>query len=243
MTTQFPADDPLWVSWEYASEERLATRNDVYRRYGTEPTAEDAAFAAVREAAPARVLDAGCGTGEFAERIRRQLGAEVVACDTSARMVTLAAERGLEAVVADVASLPFADGSFDCAVANWVLYHVAEPRLAALELARVLRPGGRLVAATMGVGHMAELWDALGDRSTEGLSFWSENGEEVLRGAFDRVERRDAGGRLVFPTRTSIREFVAATSNRAHLADEVAALPEPFATRVAFVVFVAARAT
>jgi hypothetical protein len=86
---------------------------------------------------------------------------------------------------------------------------------------------------------MAELWAALGDRSTDGLSFWSENGEDVLSDAFARVECRDAGGPLEFPTLEDVREFVAATSNRAHLADAVGSLPEPFVTRCSFVVFVA----
>jgi SAM-dependent methyltransferase len=237
--TQFPPDDPLFVSWEYASEERLVTRNQAYRRFITGPSAEDVAFEAVREVAPARVLEVGCGTGEFAARVRDELGAAVCASDVSPRMVTLTAERGIDAVVADVESLPFDDGAFDCAVANWVLYHAGEPANAAAELARVLRPGGRLVAATMGVGHMEELWTALGDRSTGGLSFWSENGEAVLAEAFARVECRNAAGTLEFPTRASVREFVAATSNRAHLADGVGALPEPFRTRSSFVVFVA----
>jgi SAM-dependent methyltransferase len=243
LTTQFPPDDPLFVSWEYASEERLVTRNETYRRFITGAAAEDVAFDAVVEVAPARVVEVGCGTGEFAQRIRDDLGAAVVASDVSPRMVTLTRERGIETVVADVEQLPFDDGSFDCAVANWVLYHARDPRAAASELARVLRPGGRLVAATMGVGHMDELWTALGDRSTDGLSFWSENGAAVLAEAFASVECRDAAGVLEFPTRESVREFVAATSNRAHLANGVAHLPEPFRTRSSFVVFVAHTAT
>jgi hypothetical protein len=39
VSTQFPPDDPLFVSWEYASEERLVTRNETYRRFITGPSA------------------------------------------------------------------------------------------------------------------------------------------------------------------------------------------------------------
>ena len=47
--------------------------------------------------------------------------------------------------MADIQNLPFPDGSFDVAVANWVLYHVQDRALAIAELARVLTPTGRFV--------------------------------------------------------------------------------------------------
>jgi ubiquinone/menaquinone biosynthesis C-methylase UbiE len=193
----------------------------------------------VAEVSPRRVLEAGCGTGELAERVLRELGAEVVAVDISARMVALTAARGIDARVADVQTLPFEDAEFDVAVANWVLYHAADVDLAIGELARVLRPGGRLVAATVGVGHMREAWALVGGEPTRDLSFWSENGEERLRQAFPRVERRDALGTLVFPDAQTLREFVAASITRAHLAENVPEFEGSLETRSAHVVFVA----
>ena len=78
----------------------------------------------------------------------RELGVEIVALDQSARMVALAAARGVDARVGDVQELPFADESFDVAVAAWMLYHVPDLDRALAELARVLVRGGRLVAVT-----------------------------------------------------------------------------------------------
>ena len=49
------------------------------------------------------------------------------------------AARGVEAIVGDVQDLPFADGSFDCVVAAWMLYHAADLDLALREVRRVLR--------------------------------------------------------------------------------------------------------
>lgn len=235
----FRLDSPLLVQWEYASEERLRTRNEAYRRLVRGLHADDVAFEAVAEVSPSRVLEVGCGTGEFAERVAQELGAEVVAVDISGRMVELTAARGIDARVADVQALPFADAEFDVAVANWVLYHAPDVDLAIRELARVLRPGGRLVAATLGVNHTVEVWRLVGGEPTRDLSFWSENGEERLRTAFSGVQRRDAEGTLLFPDAQTLREYIAATITRAHLAENVPDFEEPLETRSAHVVFVA----
>jgi SAM-dependent methyltransferase len=232
-------DNPLVVQWEYASEERLAKRNQTYRELMEGVNPEDAVFEAVRESGPKRFLDAGCGMGELAERVQRELGAEVVAVDISPRMVELTRARGLDATEADVQALPFEDGSFDCVAAGWVLYHLPDLDLGVRELARVLRPGGRLVTATLGTANMQELWDLLGGEVTAGLSFDCNNGEAALSPHFTRIERRDANGTVVFPDRAAMREFVAATTTRSHLADRIPELAEPFHTRSTHCVFVA----
>ena len=82
-------DNPLVVQWEYASEERLARRNQTYRELIEGVRPDDAVFEAVREAAPERFLEVGCGMGELAERVQKELGAQVVAIDISPRMVEL----------------------------------------------------------------------------------------------------------------------------------------------------------
>jgi SAM-dependent methyltransferase len=119
-------DDPELVARDYASEERFAARRAVFSDLVEGETAEDLAVAALRERAPGRVLEAGCGLGQFAERVEREIGAAVVAADVSPRMVELARGRGVNALVADAQALPFADGEFDCMIANWVLHHLPE---------------------------------------------------------------------------------------------------------------------
>jgi SAM-dependent methyltransferase len=235
-------DNPLVVQWEYASEERLEKRNAAYRDLVEGPNAEDLALDAVREVAPERVLEVGCGMGEFAARLHRELGASVLALDISPRMVALASSRGVEAQVGDVQALPFADGEFDCVVANWVLYHVADLDRGVAQLARVLKPGARLVAATLGTNNLGELWGALGAEPTGGLSFTDTNGTEILERHFPRVEQRDAHGTMVFPDTEALRTFVAATIAHAHLSSAVPTLPTPFRAGTRHTVFVAEKA-
>src|SRR3954451_18364534 len=140
-------DNPLLVRWEYASEERLAKRNEIFRALIEGDNPEDVAVAAAAELRPARLLDVGCGPGHLTERFVQEVGAEVCAIDTSERMVELTRARGIDARVADAEDIPFGNDEFDCVFAGWVLYHVPGLERAIAECARVLRRGGRLVAS------------------------------------------------------------------------------------------------
>jgi SAM-dependent methyltransferase len=233
-------DNPLLVRWEYASEERLAKRNDVLRALSQGPSPEDAAFAAVAEAKPRLVADIGCGLGELGERFQKELGARVCAVDSSQRMVELAKTRGLDAQLGEADALPFADASFDCVFAGWVLYHVPALDRAIAECARILEPDGTLVATSVCNDNIDEVWQLIGvTERRDPLSFARENGEALLQPHFDRVERRDVNVEMVFPDTESIRTFVASTIDRAHLAPQVPEIAEPFHATARHVVFVA----
>jgi SAM-dependent methyltransferase len=231
-------NDPELVSCEYATEAGLAVRRDTISRFLDGPNAVDAALAAVAEVAPVRVLEVGCGMGQFAERIARKLETELVAVDLAPRMVDLARERGVDARLGDVQALAFADGEFDCAIANWMLYHVPDLDAGVRELARVLRPGGRLVAATLGEENLADLW-RLVDYPRPTRPFSAENGAEVLGRHFARVERRDVEAALVFPDRAAVQRYVDSSFFAPAVERRVPEVPEPFRVRTVQAVFVA----
>jgi SAM-dependent methyltransferase len=134
----------------------------------------------------------------------------------------------VDARVGDAQDLPFADGAFDVVVANWMLYHVPDLEQALSELARVTRPGGRLVAATNSLDHLGELWTLVGrDRRWEGERFFSENAEEPLRRHFGSVERVDVTGSVTFADREAVRGYVASSVAHKHLVEQVPELSEP----------------
>jgi SAM-dependent methyltransferase len=91
------------------------------------------------------VLDIGCGDGQIS-RLAARLGADlVVGVDPTWNQIRIAAERGGGPAFAraGAAALPFADGSFDAAVACLVFEHIRDVDEAIAEVARVVRPGGR----------------------------------------------------------------------------------------------------
>lgn len=236
--------DPRHVRAQYESETGLAARASLYGET-TGPFAGDVAFAAVAEMGPRRMLEVGCGTGWFAARVGRELGADVVAIDQSERMVELARAEGVDARVGDVQALAFDDGAFDCVAAHWMLYHVPELDRGLSEIARILSPGGRLVAITNGKDHLLELWRLVGAeelRVGRDLSFGAENGGDALRRHFRHVELRDAGGTVTIPDRQAVVRYVGSTSAWKHLVDLVPEHVEaPFVARRSNVVFVADR--
>ncbi len=233
-------DDPDVVRQEYATEARFLKRRAAFAK-ATGPSAIETLFEAVAEAAPRTNLEVGCGPGELAARVARELAADVVAVDISPRMVELACGIGVDARLGDVQELPFEDGSFDCAVAAWMLYHVPDLDRGLAELARVLRPGGRLVAATNSIDNMRELWDLAGrDRRKEQIRFFSENAEEALRPHFASIERRDVVGEMAF-TREDAREYLANTIAHARLADGIPAFEDTLVVTRHMTIFVATK--
>lgn len=87
------------------------------------------------------ILDAGCGTGYFGRRFRID-GHPVVGADLNTASVDFARrsiDPPLACAAADLTALPFADGSFDCAIAVTSLCFVTDERQAVRELLRVVR--------------------------------------------------------------------------------------------------------
>jgi SAM-dependent methyltransferase len=235
-------NDPSAVRKQYRDEKGLAARSSLYGET-TGPFAGDVAFEAVAEARPDRVLEVGCGTGWFAARVQRELGAEILAVDQSERMVELARAEDVDARVGDVQELPFGDAEFDCAVANWMLYHVPDLDRGLGELRRVLRPGGRLVATTNRHDHLLELWKLVGAaqlRLARQMLFSADDGESLLRRHFGCVEVRDASGTVTIRERDAIVRYLRSAETWAPFADELPAdLPLPLMARRSNVVFVA----
>jgi ArsR family transcriptional regulator len=107
------------------------------------------------------VGDLGCGTGELSEMLAPFVG-RVVAVDASRAMLTAARRRltsfaNVEVHAGDLESLPIDDRELDAAVVFLVLQHIVEPPRVLGEIARVLKPGGRVLLVDL-VPHERVEW-------------------------------------------------------------------------------------
>ena len=232
--------DPEVVRRDYASESRLLDRRSIYET-SEGPSTLDVLWDRIAEAAPERVLEVGPGPGELSERMATELGAEVVAIEVSERMVELCRARGVDARLGYVQALAFEDASFDLVVAAWVLFHPEDLDRALSEIACVLRPSGRLIAATNSELHLIELWELLGIERIR-YSFGAENGERSLREHFASVTTHVVEGAVSFADTAVARNYVASSILYGHLADRVPEVTEPLRARRMNAVFVARKA-
>ena len=130
------------------------------RRFSAENVAfwVPAMIGAVGIGAADTVLDVGCGTGGFAAAIAEATGAAVTGLERSeaflARACALSAD--VEWIQGDAELLPFAGGVFSCVLLSLVLHQLAKPERCVAGVARVLRPGGRVLVRTIAPGDVAD---------------------------------------------------------------------------------------
>jgi demethylmenaquinone methyltransferase/2-methoxy-6-polyprenyl-1,4-benzoquinol methylase len=125
--------------------------------FGQDPRWRRALVQAVAPAAGERVLDVATGTGLVAAELARS-GCSVVGVDQSPEMLAAARRRfagaageRVELIDGEAEELPFASASFDALTFTYLLRYVDDPAATMRELARVVRPGGRVASLEFGV--------------------------------------------------------------------------------------------
>ncbi len=142
-----------------------------------------------------RVVDVGCGTGALTAELVKRLGpAAVTAVDPSEPFVEAVAERlpGVAAHCAAAEELPFADGTFDAALAQLVVHFMADPVAGISEMRRVTRPAGVVAACVWdfsGGGPLDVFWAAVHalDPQAEGETHLAGTREGQLAGLLEEA--------------------------------------------------------
>ena len=134
---------------------RAAERYDAHADFQHAQNQRVFAQARTQFPASARLVDIGCGTGQFAQMASAQAW-QLFGVDIAHGMCRIAATR-CTAIQADTVQLPLADASCDGVVSSLCLQWVAALPIAIGEIARVLKPGGRAIIASLGSGSLQEL--------------------------------------------------------------------------------------
>jgi ubiquinone/menaquinone biosynthesis C-methylase UbiE len=154
--------------------DRLANTYD-RRWHGYVRQTLERALAGLTLSGTERILDIGCGTGEFERMvIERFPGLAITGIDVSGRMISvacrkLAGQPQVRFEVARAEALPFGQETFDVVICASVLHHVREPQRVLQECVRVLRPGGKVVLIDWCLDfwhcHLMHSWLRLVDRT------------------------------------------------------------------------------
>jgi SAM-dependent methyltransferase len=232
------ADDTcVWAdrSWlqevQYRTDTNLAARQSIYQYQHPPvdlvPRALDLADLTGAET----VADIGCGNGAYlAELARRGHSGRMLGADLSAGMLSAARARapGAGLIAADAAALPLRDGASELTLAMHMLYHVPSPPAAVRELRRVTGPGGQVLVALNGEGHLRELLDLttralrqIGgrERVTPGYKLGLAEGQELLGREFRTVIRHDFVAELRIPGPGPVEDYVRSLNVAHQLAD------------------------
>ncbi|HEX5480174.1 MAG TPA: class I SAM-dependent methyltransferase [Dehalococcoidia bacterium] len=195
---------------------RVESPLDVIERYATDVEAGiETLLSAVGEALPAggRLCELGFGSGWLLQKmVGRWPAARVIGLDLSAAFVERAQrEVGDRAAIVrgDMDALPFRDGALDVAITCWTLYFMHDIDATLREIRRCVRPGGRVIAATVAADHMHELPALIDDavraalgREPEpdiGARFDLASGAAYMQRNFAHVELREWRGEMVLP--------------------------------------------
>jgi demethylmenaquinone methyltransferase/2-methoxy-6-polyprenyl-1,4-benzoquinol methylase len=124
--------------------------------FGQDPRWRRALVAAIAPSAADRVLDVATGTGMVAARLRSSSGCTVVGIDQSPQMLAAAGRRfagdaHVQLLTGEAERLPFGDAEFDALTFTYLLRYVDDPAATMRELARVVKPGGRIASLEFGV--------------------------------------------------------------------------------------------
>ena len=188
---------------QYKDSSNLDARVEIHKRFSTNPYGwfNWVFDTLLKLPAKAKILELGSGPAYLWKECSNRIpaGWDIALSDLSSGMVDAAwrnlvvTGRNFKFKEIDAQSIPFEDETFDMVIANFMLYHVPDRAKAIAEIKRVLKPGGHLIAATVGDHHLQEMMEILRkvhiSKTWESYAnpFTLESGLEQLKPFFPNV--------------------------------------------------------
>ncbi|GAB4581766.1 MAG: hypothetical protein Fur0022_45160 [Anaerolineales bacterium] len=172
------------------------------------------------------LLELGCGPATLWHENRNRVpaGWRATLTDFSPGMVaaaqkTLAGMPQFTFEQVDAQAIPYPDASFNAVIAHYMLYHVPDRPRALAEIARVLKPGGKFFAVTLGADHIREIFEIMREfdpQWSKGHSdnpFTLENGGGQIAPFFNSVELRPYEDSLHITAAEPLVDYILSMSN------------------------------
>lgn len=192
---------------QYKNTDKLKLRKSLHEKYSVNKVGfQRWMFEQYPFRSKMKVLELGSGRGElwddyFENDTLQSYEMDITLSDFSDGMVDHLQQnysgRGMSVKKIDILDIPFEDDTFDLIIANSMLYHVKDIDLALSEVRRVLKEDGSFYCSTTGMNGMTQyLYHALDElgiphANESAISFTLQNGMQLLKKQFGKVERRD----------------------------------------------------
>lgn len=223
-------------NYQYLDAQNLTARIDLHRRFSTNHQDWFCwVFDQFNLQPPVSILELGCGSGLLwkTNMGRIPAGYQIFLSDFSPGMVTQArpnsdtAHQLFHYSVLDAQAIPFQAACFDLVVANHMLYHIPDRPLAIKDIHRVLKPGGKLLAATNGLNHMGEIHQLLlrldpslayhTEHAFGVNEFTIENGASQLAPWFDNIQITPFEGSLEVTEAAPLIAYILSMNTAPHI--------------------------
>ncbi len=175
-----------------------------------------------------KVLELGCGTGDMWKNRESLISrcSKLILSDFSEGMIAAAKETvgnydNIEYKVLDIQNIPYEDGIFDIVIANMMLYHVPDIDKGLAEVRRVLKKDGSFYCATYGehgiTEYLSKILDAYGVEDNLNKNFTLQNGYNILKKLFLKVEKLEYNDSLAVTNIDDMVDYIYSLSSMTKL--------------------------
>lgn len=222
-------NDTTVVKAQYATAKKLNTRISIHDKYSTNKMGfGNWIVSNYRMENGMKVLELGCGTGDMWKGREPLINmcSKLILSDFSKGMVAASKENignynNVEYKVMDIQEIPYEDESFDVVIANMMLYHVPNIDRGVAEVRRVLKQDGHFYCATYGehgiIEYLSRILSSYGIEDNLNKNFTLQNGYEILRKNFSKVEKLEYIDSLAITNIDDMVEYIYSLSSMTSL--------------------------